>query len=62
MCTMVEGRGGTLLRFDMVSYVRRSSGRKTSARALLARSLITYCGDEDGARTIKRQVKASESR
>lgn len=54
--------GGTLLGFDMVSYVRGSSGRKASARALLARSLITYCGDGDGARTIKRQFKASESR
>lgn len=43
-------------------YVRGSSGRKPSARALLARPLITYCGDGDGARTIKRQVKASESR
>jgi len=33
---------GTLLRLDMVSYVRGSPGREASARALLARSLIRH--------------------
>jgi hypothetical protein len=41
--------GGTSLRFDMASYVRGSPGREASARASLARSPITYCGDGDGA-------------
>jgi hypothetical protein len=48
----------------MASYVRGSPGRKPSARALLARSLmLTYCddGDGDGDAAINEWVGGSES-
>jgi hypothetical protein len=59
---MMQGRG-PLLRFDMASYIRGSPGRKLSARASLARSLmLTYRDDGDGEAAMNEWEGASESR
>jgi hypothetical protein len=55
MCMIIEAprvERGTSLRFDMASYIRGSPSRAASARASLARSLITqkYGDDRDRER------------